>query len=128
MLQTRWPSYAKAQIAVVMADQRMPGVSGSELLAHVAILEPDVTRILMTAYADLDAVMQAINRGKLPLCEQAVGAHELEGIIDKAFEHHNLLRERRCLIAELQQANNALEAKVRARTWNSRKRIWLSSR
>ena len=44
----------QGQVAVVMADQRMPGVSGSELLAHVALLEPDVTRILMTAYADLD--------------------------------------------------------------------------
>ena len=53
------------QIAVVMADQRMPGVSGSELLAQVALLEPDVTRILMTAYADLDAVLQAINQGKI---------------------------------------------------------------
>jgi response regulator RpfG family c-di-GMP phosphodiesterase len=108
----------QGQIAVIMADQRMPGVSGSELLARVAMLEPDVTRILMTAYADLDAVMQAINQGKIYYyVSKPWEANELEAIIDKAVEHHTLLRERRCLIAELQQTNNALEAKVRARTW-----------
>jgi signal transduction histidine kinase len=104
-------------IAVVMADQRMPGVSGSELLAQVASLEPDVTRILMTAYADLDAVMQAINQGKIYYyVSKPWEANELEAIIDKAVEYHDLLRERRRLIAELQQANNELEAKVQART------------
>jgi signal transduction histidine kinase len=108
----------QGQIAVVMADQRMPGVSGSELLAHVATLEPDVTRILMTAYADLDAVMQAINQGKIYYyVSKPWEPNELEAIIDKAVEYHVLLRERRSLIAELQQANNELEAKVRARTW-----------
>ena len=108
----------QGQIAVVMADQRMPGVSGSELLAEVAALEPDVTRILMTAYADLDAVMQAINQGKIYYyVSKPWEPSELEAIIDKAIEYHVLLRERRCLITELQQANNELEAKVRARTW-----------
>jgi signal transduction histidine kinase len=104
-------------IAVVMADQRMPGVSGSELLAQVASLEPDATRILMTAYADLDAVMQAINQGKIYYyVSKPWEPNELEAIIDKAVEYHDLLRERRRLIAELQQANNELEAKVHART------------
>ena len=88
--QTRWPSYAEGQIAVVMADQRMPGVSGSELLAHVALLEPDVTRILMTAYADLDAVMQAINQGKIYYyVSKPWESNELEAIIDKAVEYHD---------------------------------------
>jgi signal transduction histidine kinase len=107
----------QGQIAVVMADQRMPGMSGSELLAHVAALEPDVTRILMTAYADLDAVMQAINQGKIYYyVSKPWEPGELEAIIDKAVEYHDLLRERRRLIAELQRANNELEAKVRTRT------------
>jgi signal transduction histidine kinase len=105
------------QIAVVMADQRMPGLSGSELLAQVATLEPDVTRILMTAYADIDAVMQAINQGKVYYyVSKPWEPNELEAIIDRAMEYHDLLHERRCLIAELQRANNELEAKVQART------------
>ena len=97
----------EGQIAVVMADQRMPGVSGSELLAQVAALQPDVTRILMTAYADLEAVMQAINQGKIYYyVSKPWEPSELEAIIDKAVEYHELLRERRSLIAELQRANN----------------------
>ena len=108
----------RGRIAVIMADQRMPGVSGSELLAQVASLKPDVTRILMTAYADIDAVMQAINQGKIYYyVSKPWESNELEAIIDKAVEYHDLLRERRRLIAELQQANNELEAKVQARTW-----------
>jgi signal transduction histidine kinase len=95
----------------------MPGLSGSELLAQVASLEPDVTRILMTAYADLDAVMQAINQGKIYYyVSKPWEPNELEAIIDKAIEYHDLLRERRRLIAELQRANSELEAKVRERT------------
>jgi signal transduction histidine kinase len=110
-------SVRQDEIAVVMADQRMPGVSGSELLAHIATLEPDATRILMTAYADIDAVMQAINQGKIYYyVSKPWESNELEAIIDKAVEYHALLRERRRLIAELQRANNELEAKVQART------------
>lgn len=104
-------------VGVVMADQRMPRVSGSELLAQIATFDPDVTRILMTGYPDFDTVMQAINQGKIYYyVPKPWDSGELEAIIDKAFEYHDLLRERRRLIAELQQANNALEAKVLART------------
>jgi signal transduction histidine kinase len=104
-------------VAVVMADQRMPEFSGSELLAQVATLDPDVTRILMTAYPDIDVVMQAINQGKIYYyVPKPWESNELEAIIDKAFEYHRLLRERRRLIARLREANTALEAKVQART------------
>jgi two-component system, response regulator PhcR len=104
-------------VAVVMVDQRMPRVSGTELLARIATLAPDVTRVLMTAYPDLDAVMQAINQGKIYYyVTKPWELNELEAIIDKAFEYHDLMRERRRLIAELRQANDELEAKVQART------------
>jgi signal transduction histidine kinase len=104
-------------VAVVMADQRMPEVSGSELLAQISTLDPDVTRILMTGYPDIEAVMQAINQGKIYYyVPKPWDSNELEAIIDKAFEYHHLLRERRRLIARLREANSALEAKVQART------------
>jgi signal transduction histidine kinase len=103
-------------VAVVMADQRMPRISGSELLARIAALAPDVTRILMTGHADLEAVMYAINQGKIYYyVVKPWQANELEAVVEKAFEHHELLRERRQLIAELRQANSDLEAKVQAR-------------
>ncbi|MCB9602585.1 MAG: hybrid sensor histidine kinase/response regulator [Sandaracinus sp.] len=49
--------------AVLVADQRMPGMSGSELCAQVRMRRPDTLRIILTAYADANAAVDAINRG-----------------------------------------------------------------
>ena len=48
-------------IALVCADQRMPGMSGIELLAHVRQQVPDAKLLLLTAYADTDVAITAIN-------------------------------------------------------------------
>src|SRR5579862_3509576 len=49
-------------IAVILADQRMPGLSGDEFLAK-ARESSDATRILLTGYADMDALIRAVNDG-----------------------------------------------------------------
>jgi signal transduction histidine kinase len=104
-------------VGVVMADQRLPQVTGSELLASIATRDPDITRILMTGYAELEAVRQAINQGKIYYyLNKPWEVTDLETVVEKAFEYHELLRERRHLIEELRQANSALEAKVQVRT------------
>jgi two-component system sensor histidine kinase/response regulator len=51
--------------AVVVSDQRMPGISGSEFLAQVRQLLPHATRILLTGFADIEAVVEAVNRGEI---------------------------------------------------------------
>jgi len=48
-------------VALILTDQRMPGVTGVELLAQSAALAPDAKRVLLTAYADTDVAMRAIN-------------------------------------------------------------------
>jgi signal transduction histidine kinase len=53
----------KDEIGVVVADQRMPGMTGVELLEKVRSDYPDVSRLLITAYADMPATIDAINRG-----------------------------------------------------------------
>jgi two-component system NtrC family sensor kinase len=54
-----------AQIAVLISDQRMPGMNGVELLERARDAYPDVRRMLITAYSDMQAVMDAVNRGQV---------------------------------------------------------------
>jgi FixJ family two-component response regulator len=51
--------------SVVVSDQRMPHLSGSEFLEIVKSLDPNLTRILMTGFADLEAVTSAVNKGEI---------------------------------------------------------------
>lgn len=53
------------QIAVVISDQIMPGMRGVELLSRIRGKSPDTTRILMTAHADLEVAVAAINQGEV---------------------------------------------------------------
>ena len=52
-------------LALVIADQRMPGMTGTELLAEIVKLHPQVRKVLLTAYADTDAAIASINIVKL---------------------------------------------------------------
>jgi thioredoxin reductase (NADPH) len=49
------------QVALLIADQRMPGMAGTEYLVEARKLVPDARRVLLTAYADTEAAIQAIN-------------------------------------------------------------------
>lgn len=53
------------EVAVVISDQRMPGMSGVEFLEQARSVAPDVRRMLITAYSDMQAVMDAVNRGQV---------------------------------------------------------------
>ncbi|WBO84066.1 FAD-dependent oxidoreductase [Hymenobacter yonginensis] len=53
------------EVALILADQRMPGLEGVELLAEARTLFPDAKRVLLTAYADTEAAIRAINNARL---------------------------------------------------------------
>lgn len=55
------------EVAVLLTDQRMPGMSGVELIEAVKTEYPDTIRMLVTAYSDLEAAIGAINRGQVHL-------------------------------------------------------------
>lgn len=52
-------------VALMLVDQRMPGISGVELLVQARRLFPDAKKALLTAYADTDAAITAINEVQL---------------------------------------------------------------
>jgi signal transduction histidine kinase len=55
----------REEVGVIVADQRMPGTSGVELLERVRDEHPDTVRMLITAYSDIQAAIGAINRGRV---------------------------------------------------------------
>ncbi len=98
------------EVHVVMSDQRMPGMSGVEVLGHAPRLRPEATRLLFTAYADLKAVVDAINEGEVfRYITKPWDPDELQTIVRQAVEQHNLIVERDRLIVDLQESNRRLE-------------------
>ena len=83
----------KQEIAVLVADQRMPGMSGVDLLAAVRAEFPDTVRILMTAYSDLEAAIDAINRGHVHLyLRKPWEPVELRQVLVQAVERYTAVR------------------------------------
>jgi signal transduction histidine kinase len=54
---------ADEEVAVLISDQRMPGMTGVELCERARLIRPETVRIILTAYADVHAAIDAINRG-----------------------------------------------------------------
>ena len=52
-------------VALICSDQRMPGITGVEFLERSRELYPDARRVLLTAYADTEAAIQAINSARI---------------------------------------------------------------
>jgi signal transduction histidine kinase len=97
------------EVQLILSDQRMPGMQGDAFLSQARRLQPDAIRMLFTGYADIQAVINAVNEGHIfRYILKPWDTVELEGIIRQAAEQYNLLAERKRLIAELQEANGQL--------------------
>ncbi|NJK28272.1 MAG: response regulator [Coleofasciculaceae cyanobacterium SM2_3_26] len=82
-------------IAVIVTDQRMPRMSGTELLSITASQYPDVIRILLTAYSDIEDLVEAINDGKVfKYVTKPWRADELREVVRQAAETHSILTSR----------------------------------
>ena len=80
-------------IAVVLSDQRMPQMTGDELLARIDA-SSDAKRILVTAFADLSAVIRAVNNGKLfAYVTKPWNPNDLVLMVQKAADHFRLTQE-----------------------------------
>lgn len=74
------------EIAVLLADQRMPEMTGVELAERAAQEHPDAVRILITAYSDLSEAIDAINRGKVrSYLRKPWDADELKAVLREAL-------------------------------------------
>lgn len=85
----------QSDIAVIISDQRMPGMSGTELLSRAAIKFPDIMRIILTGYTDVEDLVGAINEGKVfKYVTKPWDDEELKAIVHQALEAHKLIKAR----------------------------------
>ena len=93
-------------IDVIISDQRMPGMKGSEFFDRVKNDYPDAIRLLLTGYADVQAVIEAINDGNIfRYITKPWDPIELKTIVREAFQKHDLIIKNRVLVKELQDTN-----------------------
>ena len=101
-------------VHVIISDQRMPGMTGVEFLSSIIDEYPEPIRMLLTGYADIQAVIDAINKGKIyqyitkPWDEQ-----QMRVIINNAYEIFSLRQENKELMKSLIRANEQLEFLLR---------------
>ena len=96
--------------AVVISDQRMPGMLGTDLLARCREIAPETVRILLTAFTDADALMESINAANIyHFLLKPWDPKELLHVVRGAVERHQLVREREQLVRDLEAKNADLE-------------------
>lgn len=102
---------ANQPVAVIITDQRMPGMTGVELLKRVYESFPETVRIILTGFADSEATIKAINDGHIyGYVNKPWEPDELKAMVRRAAELHGLTVENRRLVEDLRHANFFLEA------------------
>ncbi len=115
-------------VHIVMTDQRMPEITGIDFLRHVRGECPDAIRLLFTGYADIKAVIDAINEGNVyRYITKPWDPDELLTILHQAGEQYDLLRERQQLLDDLRRKNQELEqANAELRQANALKEAFIT--
>ena len=115
---------AQKPFSLIISDQRMPVMNGVQFFAKAKEIFPDAVRILLTGYADTDAIIDAVNKGGIhlyftkPWREEELIAH-----IKQSLSQTELLMENRRLVEltkkqneDLVELNKTLEEKVKQKT------------
>lgn len=109
---------ATTPVSVIVADMRMPKMNGAQFLREAMRAQPAARRLLLTAYADVDAIVSAINDGQVHhFVQKPFDPAALRTVVQQLGELHNLETENQRLLKELQDANEELKEKE----------VWLST-
>ncbi len=101
----------KGPFAAVLTDQRMPNMTGVEFLSHVYQRHPTTVRIILTGFADMDAILRAINDGHVyAYITKPWEPDQLKQVVRRAVEHHRLSEENLRLLEDLQRSKVILDA------------------
>ncbi len=99
-------------IEIILADHRMPGMTGVEFLAEAIKTSPGSKRVILTGYADVEGVIDAINTGRVHyFIRKPWDRHQLSATLDQLLELQRLESENSRLLEELRAKNASLEYK-----------------
>src|SRR3954471_17431806 len=97
-------------IDVIVSDERMPGMTGSQFLSEVRKQWPNTIRMILSGQADLEAAVRAINEGEVyRFLLKPCHPKELEMTILQGLQHKKLVAQSRKLLQEHQKTMNLLE-------------------
>ena len=104
---------ADKEVAVVVTDQRMPRMTGVELLREVRVRQPDAVGIILTAFTDVDVLIEAINLGQVyRYITKPWDAKEVRGVLQYAIERFHLQRDNKRLAAQLAEYTGYLNQQL----------------
>src|SRR5687767_10876619 len=97
-------------VAILITDQRMPVMTGIELLGKTAELRPQMVRILLTGYTDVGSLIEAINCGLVyRYLTKPWNNDDLRSTVSRALEHHEVMKSQHWL----KQSNERLQARLK---------------
>jgi len=97
------------EIHLVITDQKMPGMRGTELLARLQGSHPYVGRVLVTGFGDMDVAIEAINRGKVHrFASKPWDPDDIKQIAEEELERYDMLVSHDRLTNDLLEKNAAL--------------------
>jgi len=99
---------------IVIADIKLPDISGLEILETAKELNPETAVIMITGHASIETAINAINEGAYAYILKPVTMSELETTLNNALREQRLLSENRELVESLQQSNKRMEEANRA--------------
>jgi CheY-like chemotaxis protein len=116
----------EGEVAVIISDQRMPEMKGTEFLSKTVPQFPDTVRIILTGFTDIEDLVEAINAGQVyKYITKPWDPGELKAVVQRAAETYDLLKQRTeelrrahaqmellTLLLEVAQTNLSLEASL----------------
>lgn len=101
-------------IEIIITDQRMPEMTGIEFLEKALEIYPDPIRILLTGYADMNAVIDAVNKGKIfHYLSKPWNEEELDMTIKRAYDVYKAAIDVKDMNAKLAVSNDQMEFLLR---------------
>ncbi|MFN2595979.1 MAG: response regulator [Pyrinomonadaceae bacterium] len=96
-------------VALLVTDQRMPGMTGIELLKRTAEFRPQMVRVILTGYTDVGALVEAINCGQVyKYVTKPWDNDALRLVVERALEHYEATKS----LHELELTNRRLRARL----------------